>query len=69
MEAQRSLLKNNSHYGRFSSTACFSGSSFETLQLFGFVDLLIPKLLLPVQLVKCLKGELINNRLIRLHEK
>ena len=43
MEAQRSLLKNNSYYEWFSSNACFTGSSSQTLQMFGglqdwFVD-------------------------------
>ena len=43
MEAQRSLLKNNSYYEWFSSVACFTESSSQTLQMFGdlqdwFVD-------------------------------
>ena len=43
MEAQRSLLKNNSYYEWFSSIACFTESSSQTSQMFGdlqewFVD-------------------------------
>ena len=41
MEAQRSLFKNNSYYGQFSSIACFSESSFQTLQLFSLQDWLV----------------------------
>ena len=37
MEAQRSLFKNDSYYGRFSSTSCFSENSFQTLRDW-FVD-------------------------------
>ena len=35
----RNLVKNNPYYGRFSSNACFSGSPFQTLQLFGLIKL------------------------------
>lgn len=62
MEAHRSLFKNTCYCGRFSPNAFFSENCFETLQVFRFnkIGLLILEQLMPHQLVRHLKGDIIT---------
>ena len=41
MEAQKSLLENNSCYVRFSPVTCFPEICFQTIQLLGFLQFII----------------------------